>query len=76
MLALAERKGLLEGRRSLGIRSRIPKELLAAARQKTGITSDSELLEAALVSLAVTDDYAEWLYSQRATVDPDLDLEL
>ena len=31
---------------------------------------------AALANLAVADDYADWLYSQRGTVDPDLDLEL
>lgn len=74
-LALAEEKGLLKGRRTLMIRGRMPEELVAAARQKTGITSDSELLEAALANLAVADDYAEWLFSQRATVDPDLDLE-
>ena len=74
-LALAKEKGLLKGRRTLVIRGRMPEELVAAARRKTGITSDSELLEAALANLAVADDYAEWLFSQRATVDPDLDLE-
>lgn len=74
-LALAEEKGLLKGRRTLVIRGRMPEELVAAARQKTGITSDSELLEAALANLAVGDDYAEWLFSQRGTIDPELDLE-
>jgi hypothetical protein len=33
------------------------------------------LLEAALANLAVADDYADWLISQRETVDPALDLE-
>ncbi len=74
-LALAGEKGLLKGRRTLVIRGRMPEGLVAAAKQKTGITSDSKLLEIALASLAVADDYAEWLYSQRGTVDLDLDLE-
>ena len=74
-LALAAEKGLLRGRRTLVLRGRMPEELVAAAKQRTGITSDSKLLETALANLAMADDYAEWLYSQRGTVDPDLDLE-
>jgi hypothetical protein len=49
--------------------------LVAQAKLKTGISSDSKLLEAALANIAVADDYAEWLFSQRKTVNPDLDLE-
>ena len=60
-LAIAEEKGLLKGRRTLVIRGRMPEELVEAARQKTGIVSDSQLLEAALANLAVGDAYAEWL---------------
>jgi len=29
----------------------------------------------ALATLAVSDDYAQWLLAQRATVNPELDLE-
>jgi len=53
----------------------MPEELVAQAKRKSGISSDSKLLEAALASLAVADDYADWLISQRGTVDPALDLE-
>ena len=74
-VTLAEDKGLLKGRRTLVIRGRMPEKLVAEAKRKTGITSDSKLLEAALANIAVADDYAEWLYSQRGTVDPSLDLE-
>ena len=74
-LALAAEQGLLRGRRTLVLRGRMPEELVSAAKKRTGITSDSKLLETALANLAVADDYAEWLYSQRGTVDPDLDLE-
>jgi hypothetical protein len=57
------------------IRGRMPEELVAQAKRKSGISSDSKLLEAALANLAVADDYADWLISQRETVDPALDLE-
>ncbi|MBV9226349.1 MAG: hypothetical protein JOY85_20130 [Acidobacteriaceae bacterium] len=74
-VTLAEKKGLLRGRRTLMVRGRMPEKLVAEAKRKTGITSDSRLLEAALANIAVADDYAEWLCSQRGTVDPSLDLE-
>jgi hypothetical protein len=53
----------------------MPAALVAQAKQKTGISSDSKLLEAALASIAVADDYGDWLISQRNTIGPDLDLE-
>lgn len=74
-LSIAEEKGLLRGRRTLMIRGRMPEELVAEAKRKTGITSDSKLLETALANIVVADDYAEWLFSQRGTIDPALDLE-
>ena len=74
-LSIAEGKGLLKGGRTLMIRGRMPEELVAQAKRKTGITSDSKLLKAALANIVVADDYAEWLFSQRQTINPDLDLE-
>ena len=74
-LALAEEKGLLSGGRTLTVRGRMPAALVAQAKRKTGITSDSKLLEVALVSIAIADEYAEWLFSQRSTINPGLDLE-
>jgi hypothetical protein len=53
----------------------MPEELVAEAKRKTGITSDSKLLETALANIVAADDYAEWLFSQRGTVDAGLDLE-
>jgi hypothetical protein len=53
----------------------MPVELVALAKRRTGITSDTKLLEAALASLALSDDYAEWLIAHRGTVNPGLDLE-
>jgi hypothetical protein len=74
-ISIAEGKGLLAGGRTLMIRGRMPEALVAQARRKTGIKSDSKLIEAALATIAVADDYAEWLIAHRGTVNPDLDLE-
>jgi hypothetical protein len=74
-LSIAHEKGLLKGRRTRIIRGRMPEELVVEAKRKTGITSDSKLLETALANIVVADDYAEWLFSQRGTIDPALDLE-
>jgi hypothetical protein len=57
------------------IRGRMPEELASEAKRKTGITSDSKLLEPALANIVAGDDYAEWLFSQRGTIIPALDLE-
>ena len=75
ILSLAKAKGLLSGARTLVVRGRMPVELVSQAKRRTGITSDSKLLEAALANIALSDDYAEWLLSQRGTVNAELDLE-
>ncbi len=75
MLSLAESKGLLSGARTQVVRARMPSQLVAQAKRRTGIESDSKLLEAALANIAVADDYAEWLHSQRGSISSDLDLE-
>ncbi|HEX9198281.1 MAG TPA: hypothetical protein VF865_01885 [Acidobacteriaceae bacterium] len=74
-ISIAEGKGLLRGGRTLMVRGRMPAALVAHAKQKTGISSDSKLLEAALANIAVADDYGDWLISQRNTIGPELDLE-
>ena len=74
-LAIAGQQGLLSGARTLTVRGRMPSLLVEQAQKKTGIQSDSPLIEAALASLVAADDYADWLLAQRGTVSPDLDLE-
>jgi hypothetical protein len=74
-LAIGQQKELPKGSRTLVIRARMQEELVAGAKRKNGITSDSKLLETGLTNIVTADDYAEWLFSQRGTVDPRLDLE-
>jgi len=75
VLSIAEQQGLLSGGRTLTVRGRMPSLLVEQAKKKTGIRSDSRLIEAALANIVVADDYGEWLIAQRGTVGKDLDLE-
>ena len=74
-LSLAEKQGLLSGPRTLMVRGRMPSGLVKAAKRRTGIASDSKLIEAALANVALADDYMDWLISRSGTIDPALDLE-
>jgi len=67
--------GIVGGDRKRVVRGRMPEALVARAKKRAGIDSDTELIEVALASLAVADDYTEWLLSRRATIDPATDLE-
>jgi len=75
VLLIAEERGLFRGARTKVVRGRMPEALVSKAKARTGIKSDTELLEVALANLAVADDYPEWLLSRKGTVSPDVDLE-
>lgn len=75
LLVMAEREGLLDGGRTQVVRGRMPEALVAQAKKRTGIKSDTDLIEVALANIAMGDEYAEWLLSQRGTIDPEVDLE-
>jgi len=73
---IAEAKGLIrKGEKRRTVTVRITEELLAAAKQKTGIASNSELLETAVANLAVGADFMEWLLAQRGTLDKDFRID-
>ncbi len=74
-LSIAEQQGLLSGGRTLTLRGRMPPKLVERAKKKTGIQSDSKLIEAALANIVAEDEYADWLLTQKGTVSKDLDLE-
>lgn len=75
ILIIAEERGLFNGTRTKVVRGRMPEALVRKAKARTGIKSDTKLLEVALANLAVADDYLEWLLSRRGTVSRDVDLE-
>jgi hypothetical protein len=70
----AERAGLLAGD-SARIAGRIRQALVKAAKARSGITSDTELLEYALARVALEDRFSETLTTLRGTVSSSLDLE-
>ncbi|MGI8784149.1 MAG: hypothetical protein ACR2L2_10940 [Acidobacteriota bacterium] len=75
VLLIAQQRGLFRGARTKVVRGRMPEALVSKAKARTGIQSDTALLEVALANLAVADDYPEWLLSRRGTVSQDIDLE-
>jgi hypothetical protein len=74
-LTIAREAGLLGGAKTEVIRGRMPKALVLKAKATSGARSDTELIEVALANLAVADQYADWLLSQRGTVGKEVDLE-
>jgi len=75
VMVIAEREGLLRGERIQVVRGRMPEALVARAKKRTGIDSDTDLIEVALANIAVADDYADWLLSRRGAVDSEVELE-
>jgi len=74
VLESAKDAGLLAGARSR-IAGRIRKQLVDAAKARSGIKSDTELLEYALARVALEDDFARKLIARAGRVPRDIDLE-
>lgn len=70
----ARQLGLLGGENSR-IGGRVRRDLVAAAKEKSGIRSDTELLEYALAKVALEDDFGSKLVRRKGRVSKDLDLE-
>ena len=73
VMAAAERSGLLRDKSSrIGVR--VSPKLVAEAKRLTGIEADTELIEFALASLALEDNFVQVFKDMRGTVDPELKL--
>jgi hypothetical protein len=68
VMVIAEKEGLLRGKRTHVVRGRMPAALVTRAKQRAGIDSDTDLIEVALANIAVADDYADWLLSRSGAV--------
>lgn len=60
----AARAAQLLGGKTRVLRATLDEKLVAAAKKRTGISSDTELAQLALAWLAVGDDFGEWLVAQ------------
>ena len=69
----AKRAGLLKDKSSR-ISGRVSAALIEQAKRRTGIESDTDLIEFALASIALEDNFAEAFKAAHGTVDPDLKL--
>jgi len=74
VLETTKEAGPLAGARSR-IAGRIRKQLVDAARARSGIKSDTELLEYAIARVALEDAFGRKLIAREGRVPPDLDLE-
>jgi hypothetical protein len=74
VMVIAEKEGRLRGERTELVRGRMPEALVARAKRRTGIHSNTDLIEVALANIAGR-RLRGWLLSRRDTVSPEADLE-
>ncbi len=73
-MAALERQQILAGQRSFRLSARVDPGLLAAARQRSGIAGDSDLVNAALALMAAPGDFGVWLVSRAGTLSEDFEI--
>lgn len=71
----AARASGLMGEKSARMGGRFSPALIAQAKRRTGIETDTDLLEFALANIALEDNFTADFRKLHATVDPDLDLD-
>jgi hypothetical protein len=69
-----QQTGALTGARSQKLSIRVDPGLIEAARRRTGLHSDSDLINAALAVIAAGDDYGAWLVRQSGRLPEDFEL--
>lgn len=74
ILSEAAAAGYLRGEKTERIGGRVTRKLLSAAQAKSGLTSQTELLEYALSKVALEDDYGAILLSMKGSVPDDVEL--
>lgn len=73
VMRAAEQSGLLSGK-SGRIGGRVSPILIEQAKRQTGIAADTELIEFALATVALEDNFAKAFKESRGKVDPRLTL--
>ena len=73
-MTTAKSAGLLDEKDGR-IAGRVPQRLVQAAKERSGIRSDTDLIEYALAKVALEDDFGERLLPRQGSVPRDLDLE-
>lgn len=65
--------GYLQGQKSERVGGRVPKRLISVAMKKSGIRSQTELLEYALSKVALEDDYGTKLLGLKGSIPDDVE---
>jgi hypothetical protein len=73
VMQAAEQSGLLS-QKSGRIGGRVSPALVKQAKRQTGIETDTDLIEFALATVALEDNFAEIFRASRGKVDPELKL--
>lgn len=73
---IAVEQHLIGGKKKHLLSARLDEALVNAAKARTGIKSDTALAEFALASIALGDDYGEWLLAQAGKLDPSFELDI
>lgn len=75
VVTAAKDAGLLSGENS-ALGARIPRALVARAKQRSGIRSTTDLVEYALAKVALEDDFGAKLVAQKGAIPQDIVIEL
>jgi hypothetical protein len=70
----ARRAGLLSGEKGR-IAGRVRETLIQTAKERSGLSSDTELLEYALAKVALEDSFGAKILRRKGRVSKDIDLE-
>jgi hypothetical protein len=73
VMQAARQSGLLS-RKGSRIGGRVSPALVAQAKRQTGIETDTDLIEFALATVALEDDFAQTFRQSRGRIDPTLKL--
>jgi hypothetical protein len=76
VLELARAAGLLGTTKDARLSGRVSARLIAAAKRRAHVSSDTELLEIALSRLVLEDDFGARLVRSKGSVPAELDLGL
>jgi len=76
VLDVARQEGIIPpSDKDAKVSGRVHRSLLDAAKRRTGIASETALLEYALAKVAIEDDFGSRLAGLRGTVGKDVELE-
>jgi hypothetical protein len=75
-LESARAAGLLGDAKDARVAGRVSSELVAAAKKRAGLSSDTDLIEIALARLALEDDFGARLVRNKGSVPREINIEI